>query len=59
MRRPRLDLDYCPVCDLPTFNHEEVALVHGEYMHRFCLDGSVMVVKKEKLIRLPDPEPTE
>jgi hypothetical protein len=56
---PRLDLDYCPVCDLPTFNHEEVALVQGEYLHRFCLDRSVMVVKKEHLTRPAPTEPTE
>lgn len=53
--RPRLDLDYCPVCDLPTFDHEEVALAGGEFLHRFCLDGSVMVAKKERLIQLPEP----
>lgn len=49
----RLDLDYCPGCDLPTFNHEEVALVSGEYLHRHCLDGTKWVAKKENLVRLP------
>lgn len=45
----RLDLDYCPVCDLPTFNHEEVALVRGEYLHVHCFDRSKCVAKKEQL----------
>lgn len=56
--RAGLDLDYCPVCDLPTFNHEEVALVRGQYLHKHCLEGSVMVVKRDNLIR-PPSEPTE
>jgi hypothetical protein len=45
----RLELDYCPACDLPTFNHEEIVVVHDEYVHRFCFEGSVMVTKKRDL----------
>lgn len=45
----QLDLDYCPVCELPTFNHEEVALVQGKYLHRFCLEGSVMIARRDQL----------
>lgn len=45
----RLDLDYCPSCDLPTFNHEKVVLVRGEYYHKHCFDGTVMVAKRRDL----------
>lgn len=50
----RLDLDYCPSCEFPTFDHEQVVLVHGEYYHRHCFDGSVCVAKKKDLTVLPE-----
>lgn len=55
----RLELDYCSTCDFPTFNHEEVVLVRGEFRHMHCVDDSVRVTKRENLTCLPLVEPTE
>lgn len=49
----RLDLDYCPGFDLPTFNHEQVVLVRGEYYHRHCFEGTVLVAKRSALKAYP------
>lgn len=43
---PRVGFDYCPSCELPTFSHETVVMVSGEYFHRHCFDGTLMVVKR-------------
>lgn len=47
----RLDLDYCPECDLPTFEHEVVVMIQGEYAHRHCFERSVWVAKRKHLTR--------
>lgn len=49
----RLDLDYCLQCDFPVFNHEEVVLIQGEYVHRHCFDGSKWVAKRRDLKSYP------
>lgn len=49
----RLDLDYCPDCGFPTFDHEVVVLVRGEYFHRHCFEGSVRVTKRSQLMAYP------
>lgn len=46
----RLDLDYCPACDLPTFNHERVALIAGAFVHTHCITGTIMVAKMSALV---------
>jgi hypothetical protein len=43
-------LDRCPRCNLPTFDHEQVALVNGEFLHLFCFTDSVMVAKRSDLV---------
>lgn len=48
-----LHLDYCPACDLPTFDHEQVEIVGVEFYHRHCFDGTKMVAKRNDLLRLP------
>lgn len=45
----RLDLDYCPACDLPTFCHEEVVLAREDYFHRHCYEGTKLVAKRRDL----------
>lgn len=45
----QLDLDYCPQCDLPTFNHEMVAMVNGNFFHLHCFNGTKFVAKMATL----------
>lgn len=49
----RLDLDYCPQCDFPVFNHEQVVLMSGEFSHLHCFDGSKWVARRKDLKSLP------
>lgn len=38
---------------MPTFGHQVVAQMHGEYYHIYCVNQSVMVAKREQLRNAP------
>jgi hypothetical protein len=45
----KLDLDYCEQCDLPIFDHMEIAFMQDRSYHTFCISGSTQVSKLENL----------
>jgi hypothetical protein len=51
-----MELDYCAGCDFPTFNHEQVVLVQGEFFHRHCFDGTMWTVRQTDLSTRYDDE---
>lgn len=41
------DFDLCPLCELPSFSHETVVMISGEFYHRHCFAGTKQVVKRD------------